>query len=70
MSIYKKIEIIAEVVALWSVLFVGINLIFRPELEPVLWIKTIEVIVCAIVFVIFGSKILKEILEEVKGGKK
>lgn len=65
----KTIEIIAEVMALWSVFFVGVNLIFRPELEPVLWIKVSEVIACVITLIIFGNKILQEILEEMKGGK-
>jgi len=65
----KIIEIIAELVAFWSVGFVGLNLIFRPELEPIFWIKAIEIIACAITLIIFGNKILKEILEELKGKK-
>ena len=62
----KIIEIIAELVAVWSVFFVGINLIFRPELEPILWIKVGEVIACSITLIIFGNKIRKECLEYIK----
>jgi len=65
-------EIVAELIALWSVGFVMISLIFKPELEPNFLIKIIELIACLFTIIIFGNKLLKEILDyiKLKGGKK
>ncbi len=65
----KEIELIAEGVALWTIYFVDMNLIFRPELEPVFLIKFVEVIACGIAFFILVNKLWKEILEYAKHNK-
>ncbi len=65
----KIVEFFAQGVALWTIFFVGANLICRPELEPVFLIKFVEVIACGFALFILGKKLWREILEYGKHNK-
>jgi len=63
MKTIKLIEIIAQVIGMWSVFFVGWKLITIPALEPNLWIRYGEIGICILAIGFLVNKLIGEISE-------